>query len=161
MSDLRTAPSPCPLAQSQQFEQFVWANPALFPLRFTAKQALQEVSKINKLAIADFQPGDKAFLDLRFYDGRTSSWFDSLELPRSTPTLPVSVNLMYVTPIVFTRWLNAKRTDIEASVPFWGADSKIRLKAYDVQAYVCSQLTPRQIPIDQTNRKQYEHLLQA
>ena len=149
------------LAQSQQFEQFVWANPALFPLRFTAKQALQEVSKINKLAIADFQPGDKAFLDLRYYDGRSSSWFDSLELPRSTPTLPVSVNLMYVTPIVFTRWLNAKRTEIEASVPFWGPASMIRLKSYDVQAYVCSQLTPRQVPIDQSNRKQFEHLLTA
>ena len=149
------------LAQSQQFEQFVWANPALFPLRFTAKQALQEVSKINKLAIADFQPGDKAFLDLRYYDGRSSSWFDSLELPRSTPTLPVSVNLMYVTPLVFTRWLNAKRTEIEASVPFWGADSMIRLKTYDVQAYVCSQLTPRQVPIDQRNRQLFEHLLTA
>ena len=150
------------LAQSQQFEEFVLAHPILFPLRHTAKQALVEISKINKLAIDGFQPGDNAYLDLRFYDGRSSSWFDSLNLPHSTSDIPVSANLMYVTPVTFTRWLNNKHTEIEARVPFWGPDSMIRLKPYDIQSCVHSQFLPsHQVLVDHRSRQQFQHLLDA
>ena len=157
-----TMPYGVDLAQSQQFEQYILAHPILFPLRFTAKVANQKISNINSLVITEFQPGSDAFLDLRFYDGRSSTWFDSLDLPKSALHLPNSGNLTYVTPITFTRWVNRKHTEIEAMVHFWGVDSLIRLQQYDIQACVYPQHLPSsQIIVDQNSREQFKHLLQS
>ena len=119
------------LAESQQFQQYVMDLPILFPLRFPAKRALQEVRNMEKLVITSVAPLSEAFLDLRIYDGRSSSWFDSLSLPvKQYP---------YVTPIIFHRWTNGKHCEIEATVPFFGSihpKYKLILTAYDIMAYV-------------------------
>ena len=124
------------LAQSQQFEQYVLANPILFPLRFTARRALQEVRKMESLAITSVQPFVEAFVDFRIYDGRSSAWFDSLGFDKwimSYHTYP------YVTPIHFTRWIDNRHLEIEAVVRFFGPKHpkyKLILSAYDIMAYV-------------------------
>jgi hypothetical protein len=92
---------------------------------------MREVRKLEKLAITTVEPVSEAFLDLRLYDGRSSAWFDSLNLPdKSKP---------YITRIVFTKWANSNKREIEAIVPFFGPQHpkyKISLSAYDVMAYV-------------------------
>ena len=157
-----TMPYSVDLAETQQFESYVSAHPILYPLRFTAKVASRNIRDINSLVITEYQPGSKAFLDLRFYDGQKSTWFDSLSLPKSVPHIPNSGNLTYVTPITFTRWVNSKHSAIEAVVHFWGADSLIRLQPYDLQACVYPQYLPTsQILVDLNSRKQFEHLLHS
>jgi hypothetical protein len=119
------------LRNSQQFDQYVQSLPILFPLRFTASAAKTEIRKLNKLAILNVQPNSRSYVDLRIYDGTSSTWFDSLSLP--DPTRP------YLTPIVFTRWINRTQREIEAIVPFFPPTHpkhKIVLNYYDTMAYV-------------------------
>ena len=100
---------------SQQYEQYVNALPILFPLRFSARVAMQEVRKMERLTITAVQPQTEALVDFRIYDGRTSAWFDSLSLPDKT--------LPYITPIVFTEWEDPRtRREIVAVVPFFGVN---------------------------------------
>jgi hypothetical protein len=121
---------------SQQFGDYIEANPILYPLRHPAKDVMRLVRQMGKLVITDAQPGMDAFVDLRIYDGYTSTWFDSLNLP--DPTRP------YITPIQFTRWYRTnarppKKTMIEAIVPFFGVKHHkftIFLTSYDIMAYV-------------------------
>jgi hypothetical protein len=74
----------------------------------------------------------EAFVDLRIFDGRSSMWFDSLNLPEKT--------LPYITRIIFTKWANRNNhREIEAIVPFFGSKHpkyKLILNSYDIMAYV-------------------------
>ena len=78
----------------------------------------------------------EAFVNLRIYDGRTSMWYDSLNLPN--PSLP------YITRIYFTRWYNSNNhLEIEAIVPFFGPTRpkyKLILTAYDILAFIFMDL---------------------
>ena len=53
--------------------QLAWTLPILSPLRFPALRVLQEVRNMEKLVITPVVPLSEAFLDLRIYDGRSSS----------------------------------------------------------------------------------------
>ena len=117
---------------SQQFESYVLETPDLFPLRFPVKIASREIRAMEKLAITSFFPWDEAYVNLRIYDGRTSMWFDSLNLPN--PDRP------YITRIIFTHWSNRNNhREIEAIVPFFGTNHpkyRLILTSYDIMAYV-------------------------
>ena len=122
---------PGDFTNTQQYQEFINTIPELFPLRFTAKKAKQEVSKIERLAITAVDEGTQAFVNLRIYDGRTSVWYDHLNLPdKSRP---------YIVRICFTKWYGRHHREIEAIVPFFGPmhpKYKLILTAYDIQAYV-------------------------
>ena len=114
------------LAQSQQFQDFVAATPALFPLRFTAVDALKEIAALNKLAITTLEIGQTAWLNLRYYDHQNLAWYDSLGFPDKSKT--------YVVPIKTTKWTNKQHTKIDARVPLMS--HTIDLTTYAVQAFV-------------------------
>ena len=116
---------------SEQFQNYCASKPELFPLCFTAKLALQQIKQLEKLAITDFSPGMDAFVNIRIYDGRSSTWFDNLGLPDKTQP--------YITPIRFTRWYSANHSILEAVVPIFGAQHSkytLYLTAYDLRAYI-------------------------
>jgi hypothetical protein len=118
---------------SEQFINYINSVPELFPLRHTAKLALQQIKQLEKLTISDFAPGMEAFVNLRIYDGRSSTWFDNLGLPDK--------KYPYITPIRFTRWYSSNHTTIEAVVPIFGAKHAkytLYLTAYDLRAYILS-----------------------
>jgi hypothetical protein len=101
-------------------------------LRFSAKIALQEIRKLEKLTITTVSPSVHAFVNLRIYDGQTSTWFDSLNLPEHTKT--------YITPIIFTQWYHRRNhTMIVATVPIFAKTHDkhtLFLTSYDLMAYV-------------------------
>ena len=121
---------------SQQFDYYILSQPELYPLRFPAKLAIREVRNLEKLAITSVMPNTEAFVNLRIYDGRTSMWYDSLNLPN--PSLP------YIVRIYFTRWYNRNNhLEIEAIVPFFGpthSKYKLILSAYDIRAFIFMDL---------------------
>jgi hypothetical protein len=86
---------------------------------------------MEKLAITDFQPDMEAFVNIRIYDGNSSSWFDNLGLPDKV--------YPYITPIRFTRWYSTNHRVIEAVVPIFGSTHSkytLYLSAYDFMAYI-------------------------
>jgi hypothetical protein len=117
---------------SKPFESFIFRTPELFPLRYTASDAIRQVRNMEKLSITTVSPNDRAYMHLRIYDGRTSMWYDSLNLPDKA--------IPYVTPIIFTRWINRNNhREIEVIVPVFGkthSKYKLILSSYDIMAYV-------------------------
>ena len=116
---------------SEQFINFIHSEPELYPLRFTAKIAMQNIKQMEKLAILNFQPNMEAFVNIRIYDGRNSTWFDSLNLPSKSTT--------YTTLIRSTKWYNKDHLILEAIVPLFGpnhAKYTLYLTSYDLMAYV-------------------------
>ena len=116
---------------SQQFETCILSKPELYPLRFTAKLDLQHIKQMEKLIITSVAPGMEAFVNMRIYDGRSSTWFDSLNLPvKDKP---------YITPIRFTRWYSRSQRIIEAIVPLFDAQHSkhtLYLTEYDIMAFI-------------------------
>jgi len=115
-----------------QFKDYITSIPSLYPLRFTRDKAIQNIRNINKLSITSVRPNMEAFVDIRIYDGTTSSWFDSLNLPDKTRP--------YIMPIRFMRWYNrSNHRMIEAIVPLFGKNHQkytLYLTEYDLMAYV-------------------------
>jgi hypothetical protein len=114
------------LAASQQFELYVNSKPYLFPLRYLAKDAPRRVTAMDRLVITAVVPGDRAYLDLRFFDDRDRAWFDELNLPES--------NKQHVAEIEFRRWKNRSRKEIVAFCNVFNAE--LVLSGYDVYATV-------------------------
>ena len=75
----------------------------------------------------------EAFVNIRIYDGRSSTRFDNLGLSdRKYP---------YITPIRSTRRYSSNHSIIEAVVPIFGAQHSkytLYLTAYDLRAYILS-----------------------
>jgi len=115
------------LAGSQQFDAYVHSKPVLFPLRFeTAIEAKRHVAAIARLSITTVTIGDEAYLDLRFFDGLTSAWYDHIGLPHR--------HLTYVTSIRFVRWSRSHHKCVIAYVA--ALQNSYELNAYDMQAYI-------------------------
>ena len=113
---------------------------------------------MEKLAITTVSPSVEAFVNLRIYDGRTSSWFDNLSLPK--PTHP------YITRIIFTQWYtNHNTTKIGAIVPYFPPNHpkyRLILTAYDIMAFVHLEWSPWSTTlIDENDRSKYPRILQS
>jgi hypothetical protein len=69
------------LFDSVQYEQFCRANPPLFPLIFTVKEAEKKLSQLRQQPISAVQPGVKVYVDVRYFGGCT--WYASIGLPEA------------------------------------------------------------------------------
>ena len=117
------------LASTMQFENYINSQPILFPLRYSADGAKKQISMVNKLAITKIAPGDICYLNLRVFDGTTSAWFDSLNLPDKAKTYVFKIHVM--------KWLGTGRKKLEVYSRLF--DLKIVLNSYDVNALVFTQ----------------------
>jgi hypothetical protein len=118
------------LASSEQYRDYVHACPELFPLRFPSTEYPKEIAKVQRTSITAVSPGQLAYVNLRFYDGQTSTWFDSLELPsRFTHA--------YVCAFLFTGWTNSKHTRINATCKVFSQtfSGRSALTPYDIDCY--------------------------
>ena len=119
------------LAGSQQFQDYIDAQPDLFPLRSTAAESKRKIRQLNKLSITTIALGDHGYLSLRFFDGIKSTWFDSLQLPDK--------RRRYVVPFI-AKQLNAAHTAISLYVPLFEQEYKVQ--AYDVLAHTVVDIVP-------------------
>ena len=78
------------IADTEQFSDYVHSINYLFPLRYAASLAKLEINKINKSSIKDINVNDVLWLNLRFFDGKDRTWFDSLNLPNPEKIYVVS-----------------------------------------------------------------------
>ena len=144
------------LADSYQYGLFIDSKPELFLLRFRASEGIKEMANIKKLAITDYKEKDSAYLNLRFYDGMDSEWFDNLSLP--------SPEKSYYVRIIFQKFMNTKKTKIKALVlafsnyPF----KYVELNEYDICTMVVKDLDfERSILITDNHGQIYPQMFQV
>jgi hypothetical protein len=66
------------LFNSQQYADYCKSKPSLFQLVFDERISNDAAKKLNLEPITEIQPGDKVFLDLRFYG---TEWYRQINLP--------------------------------------------------------------------------------
>jgi hypothetical protein len=120
------------LASSQQLQAYILSRAELFPLRFSATEAKLQISKMRKLAITQFAPGDKAYLYLRFFDGLNQAWYDAC-VPEH--------QLDFYVEIFCVKWLNSRHTKILVRCEVF--NDSYELNTYDVYAYCIHNLNPQ------------------
>jgi hypothetical protein len=103
---------------------FINAHPELFPLHFTAQEAKRQIKTLERLAITGLQPGDTAYLNLRFFDGNSSAWFDALDLPKGYD---------YVVGVTVDKFVNKQRS--KAVIKCATFNQSYTLSTYDIMAY--------------------------
>ena len=131
------------LFDSAPFEAYVTSRPCLYPLRFdTAELGVKSVTALNKLAITDFNIGDIAYLNLRYFDGRKFAWFDSLDLPSKVSD--------YIVLVRFSTWLNSAHSKVSVYCPIF--DAKYRLSYADVVMFIFSAILPSSILVNESFR---------
>lgn len=113
------------LAESRQFEEYVNAHAALFPLRYTSREATHEIARLNKLSITTVSPGDTVYLSLRYFDGTDRMWYDSLGLPDKAK--------LYVVQARVDRYADRNRRRIVVKCPVF--NDEYTLTYYDVAAH--------------------------
>jgi hypothetical protein len=141
------------LDKSQQFGEYINRIPYLFPLRYLASAAKKEIRKIRKERITRLMPGDTAYLDLRYFDGETNAWFDSLDLPDK--------HKVYYVQVRGRNWTSNRHNEIETHCETFG--STIYLNNYDVQALVLTEeefVEGRDILVTAAYRQQYPKIFQ-
>ena len=115
--------------KTMQFETYINENPILFPLRFFAKESKKEVNSINKQRITRVVPNDIVYLNLRYFDGVDSAWFDSLDLPEKNKTYTVKIRVL--------EWIDKNHTKLKTYCDIY--DLEVHLTTYDVFALVVTQ----------------------
>ena len=71
------------LSSAVQFEEFVYSEPQLFPLRFNAADAPKRITAMKREPIRNIALHDVFYLDLRYWG---YDWFDALDLPNAYST---------------------------------------------------------------------------
>ena len=126
------------LAGSQQFQDYVNSIPYLFPLRSSAM----------KSRITSHAPGDKAFLDMRFFDDVDRQWFDTQVKPHP--------HRQHVTPVHFKAWGGRLNVTLKVSCP--ALQMHFPLRSYDIQALVVPICTPEMVLVDDRFILEHPHL---
>jgi hypothetical protein len=114
------------LANSQQFEQYINSINYLFPLRFLAAEAPKRILAIDRTVITLVNPGQEAYMNMRYFDDTDRAWFDGLNLPEK--------HKQHLVAIEFRRWKNRNRKSIIAFSPLFNME--MELTTYDVFATV-------------------------
>ena len=109
-------------ACSAQFVAYVNSIPYLLPLRDIEMETRKQISDLRKLAITDVSIGDKFHVNLRYYDGIFSTWFEELKLPYR--------DKVYVVEVVALRWMNESRRVLVCSCLVFA--NTLKLTNYDM-----------------------------
>ena len=75
--DVSMVPYTEDIASTEMFQQYIQQRPELLPLRYSAVEAKKQMSIMNKQAITEVKPGDTVYVDMHYFDGTRSVWFDS------------------------------------------------------------------------------------
>ena len=117
------------LSDSLNFEQFVSTQQLLKPLLGTVGEMKKNRLNARKLAITTYQPQDKVYIDLRYYDGETTAWFDSIDLPHSMFSYVVEGLVV-----------GTSKTNMKLYVTVGIYASEIILDHWDIMLYCYSEL---------------------
>ena len=149
------------LFDTEPFERFVERDPVLFPLRFTARQAQTEVSKLRikplvqlsnyevqmNQTMAHLTAGNILYLHMRFFDFSIYRWYDNLGFPDKVKP--------YYVPIRIGTWNNRRHTQLKAYVVSH-SNKCIVLDYFDVYAYVKTTVLPEEgYVLDETDKTTY------
>jgi hypothetical protein len=117
------------LDKTMQFGEYIESKPILFPLRYFAKESKKRVNDMNKQRITRVVPNDVVYLNLRYFDGVESAWFDSLDLPDKSKTYVVQIRVL--------EWMNNNHTKLKAYCDIY--ELEVHLTTYDVFALIITQ----------------------
>ena len=115
------------LYDSQQMETYINATPALYPLRFTAREARTKVSNLKKLSITQVHQGSTVFLHLRFFNFMAYTWYDEVGFE--------DLSKDYFVPIKISTFISKRQLKVNASMPTHG-NKRLILDNYDLVAFV-------------------------
>jgi hypothetical protein len=127
------------LETCQPYEKLVMQEKPLFLLRFKTAIAEKERALLNRKPIVDVRPGDRAYVDLRFWD---AVWYDQLNLPESYVRI-------HVVPCIYVDWKDKEHKRINLRCDMF--DETLLLQHYDVYCYgTIKQFDPtRMILVDE------------
>jgi hypothetical protein len=115
--------------RTEQFERYINDTPYLFPLRHLASVAKKQINAMNRQQITRVVPNDTVYLDLRYYDGTDSAWFDSFDLPEKDKTYTVKVRAL--------AWEDRNHKKLKTYSEVFNMD--VFLATYDVYALIITQ----------------------
>jgi hypothetical protein len=95
--DVSTVPYTEDIASTEIFQQYIHKQPELLPLRYTAVEAKNQITTINKQPITEVQPGDTVYVDMRYFDGMRNVWFDGQQVHQKGTS-------RYTSSLTKTRW---------------------------------------------------------
>jgi len=153
ITEAKMIPYSADIDRTEQFEAYIHATPYLFPLRHYASQAKKNINTMNKQPITRVVPNDTVYLDLRYYDGTDSAWFDSLELPEKDKIYTVKIRVL--------AWENRSHTKLKAYCEVFDMD--LFLTTYDTYALIITQEDyndEKYILVTANMRRQYPKIFQ-
>jgi hypothetical protein len=130
------------------YGQFINAQAPLFLLRFPAKNAMKEKTRLNHTDITAVRPGDRVYVDLRRWG---EAWYDQLNLPDA-------YNTIHVVECHYKSWQGRGRRKINVAVPLF--DETVCFDAYEVYCYGSErQLTEAMTLVTEAMAAQYPDML--
>jgi len=87
------------------------------------------INNMNKERITRVVPNEVVYLDLRYFDGLESAWFDSIDLPEKDKIYTVKIRVL--------EWANRSNTKLKAYCEVFGIE--VLLTTYDVYALIITQ----------------------
>ena len=137
------------LAETEQFKSFVDATPSLYPLRFDSRLVNRQIAQINRTPI-NVTLNSSGYLNLRYYDGSKTAWYDNLNFPEVEKT--------YVVEIKFLQFTNASHRHIQVLVSL--SNNRLCLNTYEVFAYCLhtNMDLSKVVIVDETFRVGYPQL---
>ena len=137
------------LVGAEQFQQFIFATPELFPLRYNAHAVGSQVTMMRRQPLTGISIGDEFYVDLRFWG---HGFYDNLPLP----------NLYVTRHVVLARYSRLRRKDggnVQVYVPVF----KEYLRDWDYYDVYCfggqPRLTPEMTLVTEALCVQYQELL--
>jgi hypothetical protein len=95
------------LAGAQQFGEYIFSDPQLFPLRFNASGVSQQLTILKRQPIVGIELGEEFYIDLRFWG---YDFYDSLDLPNMYVTRHVVLGKYY-------KWRKGPGSHVQVYVP--------------------------------------------
>jgi len=129
ITEAKMIPYSADIDRTEQFERYINDNPYLFPLRYHASVAKKRMNAMNRQPITRVVPNDIVYLNLRYYDGMDSAWFDSLDLPEKDKIYTVKIRAL--------EWGHRNHKTLKTYCDVFGMD--VLLTTYDVYALTITQ----------------------
>ena len=80
---VKSLPWSSDLASNEQFQRFIAATPACYPLMFSTAELAVEKRRLEALTVSTIKPNDYFFVDLRAFG---AVWYEALNLPQQRTT---------------------------------------------------------------------------